>query len=420
MPKASSWERALKLIKWCVGLLLLLSAGPALAAVTHDYTVKLDHGRLHVADLNSALTNELHVPAVPTTTDLDLSSAQGRDFVTAVNACLWRGSTLRVSPERLELSVEPLSDEGKVRSLKRMARLITAERAPAETVAHAKRWGMFIPVSINPNRPLVVLLHGLDAGRSDCVPMAQLIQRDGGQVALFGYPGDQPIADSGSAFGFQMRSLRSEYPNTPIYIVAHSMGGLVARCYLEGPNYAGGVQKFIMIGTPNHGSTWAPLRLALSIQEHYYLRALEPAWHWTWFITEGLGEAGADLSPDSAVLRELNLQPRRDGTKYTIVAGNVSDVDRVEAQLASSASSYIPKPTRRWWGISRCYGNMVAFAENRRTRTGDNDGPVTLKSAELKDVKDFVILPADHRSLFLLNEGRAPAAYAVVRDRLAR
>ena len=119
--------------------------------------------------------------------------------------------------------------------------------------------------------------------------MAQLIQRDGGQVALFGYPGDQPIDDSGSSFSIQMQSFRSQYPNMPIYIVAHSMGGLVARCYIEGPDYAGGVKKFIMIGTPNHGSTWAPLRMALSIQEHYYLRALEPNWHWTWIITEGTG-----------------------------------------------------------------------------------------------------------------------------------
>jgi pimeloyl-ACP methyl ester carboxylesterase len=411
-------EWAVKPMKWIVAAVLCASS--CLGAVTHDYTVKLEHGRLHVADLNAALTSELHVPAVPTTTDLDLSSAEGRDFVSAVNACLWRGSTLRVSPERAELRMEPLGDEGKVRSLKRMARLITAERASAATVAHAKRWGMFIPVPIDPNRPLVVLLHGLDANRGDCVPMAQLIQRDGGQVALFGYPGDQPIADSGSSFGAQMESLRSQYPKMPIYIVAHSMGGLVARCYLEGPDYAGGVQKFIMIAPPNHGSTWAPLRMALSIQEHYYLRALDPGWHWTWFITEGLGEAGADLSPDSALLHELNERPRREGTQYTIIAGSVSDLDRVEAEVATSASSFIPKPTRRWWGIGRAYGNMQKFAEDRRTRTGDNDGPVTIKSAELKNVKDVVVIPADHRSLFLPNEGKAPAAYAVVQDRLAK
>jgi len=64
--------------------------------------------------------------------------------------------------------------------------------------------------------------------------------------------------------------------------------------------------------------------------------------------------------------------------------GNVSDLDRVEADVASSAASYFPKPTRRWWGIGRWYGNLQSFAEDRRTRTGDNDGPVTLKSAELK------------------------------------
>ena len=406
------------LMKWIAALLLCASSGAG--AVTHDYTVKLEDGRLHVADLNAVLTNELHVPAVPTTTNLDLSSPTGRDFVRAVNACLWRGSTLRVSPGRAELRIQPLGDEGKVRSLQRMARLITAERAPEATVSQAKRWGLYVPVPIDPNRPLVVLLHGLDADRGDCVPMAQLIQRDGGQVALFGYPGDQPIADSGSSFGIQMQSLRSEYPAMRIYIVAHSMGGLVARCYLESPDYAGGVKKFVMIGTPNHGSTWAPLRMALSMQEHYYLRALDPNWHWTWFITEGLGEAGADLSPDSALLHELNAQPRRDGIRYTIIAGNVSDVDLVEADVATSVSSCIPKPTRSWWGVSRCYGDMQKFADDHRARTGESDGPVTIKSAELKNVSDFVVLPADHRSLFLPDNNKAPAAYAIVHDRLAK
>jgi len=39
-----------------------------------------------------------------------------------------------------------------------------------------------------------------------------------------------------------------------VYIVAHSMGGLVARTYIQSPQYDFDVDKFVMLGTPNEGS----------------------------------------------------------------------------------------------------------------------------------------------------------------------
>lgn len=38
-------------------------------------------------------------------------------------------------------------------------------------------------------------------------------------------------------------------------IIAHSMGGLVARSYIQNDDYRGDVGKFIMLGTPNYGSS---------------------------------------------------------------------------------------------------------------------------------------------------------------------
>ena len=38
-------------------------------------------------------------------------------------------------------------------------------------------------------------------------------------------------------------------------IIAHSMGGLVTRSYIQSPQYQGDVQKFAMVGTPNEGAT---------------------------------------------------------------------------------------------------------------------------------------------------------------------
>ena len=39
-----------------------------------------------------------------------------------------------------------------------------------------------------------------------------------------------------------------------VNIVAHSMGGLMVRAYIQGPRYRGDIDQFIMLGTPNAGA----------------------------------------------------------------------------------------------------------------------------------------------------------------------
>ncbi|PIR93445.1 hypothetical protein COT99_00730, partial [Candidatus Falkowbacteria bacterium CG10_big_fil_rev_8_21_14_0_10_43_10] len=43
--------------------------------------------------------------------------------------------------------------------------------------------------------------------------------------------------------------------STKVDIVAHSMGGLLSRSYIQGSRYRNDVNNFIMLGTPNYGST---------------------------------------------------------------------------------------------------------------------------------------------------------------------
>ena len=53
-------------------------------------------------------------------------------------------------------------------------------------------------------------------------------------------------------------------------------------------------------------------------------------------------------------------------------------------------------------------------------QTGPTDGPVSLKSARLKGVSDFVVLPADHAALYLPIDQKTPASWDVIRSRLSR
>jgi hypothetical protein len=50
----------------------------------------------------------------------------------------------------------------------------------------------------------------------------------------------------------------------------------------------------------------------------------------------------------------------------------------------------------------------------------DSDGPVTLESARLENVTDFVVVSADHVAMYCATPGKAPVAWDVVRDRLGK
>lgn len=79
-----------------------------------------------------------------------------------------------------------------------------------------------------------------------------------------------------------------------VTVIAHSMGGLVARQYIR--SHPGKVSKLIMLGTPNHGSELAAyLDTALLLAE---VSLGSPVFD--------LPPASVDLEPNSALLRDLN------------------------------------------------------------------------------------------------------------------
>src|SRR5206468_1219628 len=144
-------------------------------------------------------------------------------------------------------------------------------------------------------------------------------------------------------------------------------GGLVARDYLEGDAYAGGVRHLILLGTPNLGSKWATYRIALEAQEHYNLWRHEPTWSPTWMITDGLGEAGRDLKPTSGFLRELNSRPRRVGVAYTIIAGSQQPIYSIGADAVEAATHLIPAKLSDVWGFRQTDRALEHAADKLRS-----------------------------------------------------
>jgi pimeloyl-ACP methyl ester carboxylesterase len=336
-----------------------------------------------------------------------------------VNASLGAAGHIKIAQQKLALRFDPARLPHTCRQAKKSVRVFTEEIEPRDFAQQRRTWGLLMPRDVDPARRMVILIHGLDCNRGSWQPMAKLLQHAGYQVGYFSYPSDGPVRGSVSLLSDQMHALHEAFPRMRLSIITHSMGGLVARGYVEGPNYAGNVDDLIMLAPPNQGSTWARYRFVLELREHYHLWRHNPNWRLSWMITDGLGEAGSDLEPGSRFLDKLNSRPRRAGVHYTIVAGDRGLLCRVEGEALLDAASLVPARARSWWGLHQVHAELEHAAWSALHHTGRCDGPVTLGSAHLAGVSDIVVLPADHNSLYLPIDGEPPAAWPVIRDRLA-
>lgn len=175
----------------------------------------------------------------------------------------------------------------------------------------------------------VVLVHGLDDPGIIWQNLVPVLLKKGYRVFVMTYPNDQAIAASTRFFFEQMLLLAATDPG-PVSVVAHSMGGLVARDMLTNPEYAyaeaataryvPAVRQLIMVGTPNHGTQMARFRIFTEIRDQiFYL--FKPGTHWLHCLLDGTGAAGVDLLPGSAFLTQLNQHPLPEDTQMHVIAG---------------------------------------------------------------------------------------------------
>lgn len=265
------------------------------------------------------------------------------------------------------------------------------------------------PLTNLPNR-LVLVLGGLQGCRTSSECFAEALQRQhpnpaAAGFAVFVYPNDGSIRDSGEALRHLLKFLHMRAPNTRISIVAHSMGGLVARQCLEHPLGRDEgplpVDELIMICPPNHGSVLAQYADALEFSDAVtrmkagnerlvsVLKSL---------INDGLGEACEELVPGSAFLRQLNALPRAAGVRYHIVAGTAGPVPPILRLATTVAVDESFQRTRI--GQLPAASELLLRANELLTSDefarGFGDGAVSVASAQLPGVFDLVQLPIHH------------------------
>lgn len=280
-------------------------------------------------------------------------------------------------------------------------------------------------------RRVVLLVHGLDEPGFVWDELAPALAKQGLRVARFDYANDGPIPGAADRLAAALRLLRAGGVHQ-VDVVAHSMGGLVARDMLtRDEHYAGegagpadlpAIDALIMLGTPNGGSALARLQCVSEAYEQLVRSATNgclPQRDWS---RDGRGEAADDLLPGSAFLAALNRRPLPAHTNLTIVAGRCVPLSKDElgacATWIDRATDRLPPKLRRWMRERGDDAGRTVLA----AVSGVGDGVVTLDSARLEGVDDIVVVEANHIDMIAdpLDTGRTPPAVAIVLERLSR
>ncbi len=155
--------------------------------------------------------------------------------------------------------------------------------------------------------------------------------------------------------------LRAHEAEGPFNLVAHSMGGLDARCVISTLGGADLVASLTTIGAPHHGTEAA---------------------EWRNRVLRRLGLAGLLRSRESG--RDLHLEVF---TREWSARFNESNPDAPHVRYRCWAGD---APTLKMAPV------LQPFAAIIRRREGANDGLVSVKAASHSDAHPACVIPADH------------------------
>jgi len=202
----------------------------------------------------------------------------------------------------------------------------------------------------NESEPCVILLHGLGRTPLSMVPLQIALERAGYRAVNQGYPSrSESIEMLAAAHVAEALTKCDLPPDAPVYFVAHSLGGILVRQYLQDRDVPPG-SRMVMLGPPNQGS---------ELVDQFGADA--------WF--QVLGPAARQLgTTDDGLLSRLEPVDLEIG----IIAGTRAGLDSIILE-----SGGLPEP---------------------------HDGRVSLASAQLEEMRDFLAVDQSHTLLLVEHE----------------
>ncbi len=257
-----------------------------------------------------------------------------------------------------------------------------------------------------PSRPTICLIHGMNSSSGGFHHLIPPLEDAGFGVVVYDYPYNRDLDATAPDFVRDWVTFRERVGETrPWAVLSHSMGGLLARYYVEGPDYRRDVSDLILIAPTNAGSSLAKAQTLLQLVEGILATSGKPTLPANAVEAE-VGEAAEDILPGSRFLKRLNALPRREGVEYHILAGNAGFLDIETRRKVESRYRMLMKSTGLLGGLVQLAGGEVLAGLDELT-DGTGDGAVTVASTRLDGVAEPVVIPSNHVELI-----RGPMFYA--------
>lgn len=388
-----TFQLLLALGRLAVGLGSFIAAPAVFAEEFIELAIPLKESRFYsprdfCAASNEKLGTRYRLDQIPDRL-IELTALERAALALANEAGLLKGS---ITGDQIVISV-PNHEDDRVRRRQR-ERLERLFHIPLTAWPTDK--GLRLPDDFAPERRTMLLIHGLEADACDLQRFQEACRRSDIQFLYFDYPNDGPIAWSGDRLRQQLNELSVQQPKLRLVIVAHSMGGLVARYALEAADRSpAAVTHLFMLGTPNHGSRFAGaqswLELLLAIPTG---RFLGPE-----LMRDGLNEAADDLRPDSMFLKELNSRRRPAAVQYFSAIGRRSFLSNTRREQITSELEELFR--RRKTAPEHRAAVLGALAADE-LRDGLGDGAVTVTSARFPNTADERLFDLNHVELLAL------------------
>jgi pimeloyl-ACP methyl ester carboxylesterase len=156
--------------------------------------------------------------------------------------------------------------------------------------------GVFLLEPYDPKRIPVLFVSGAGGSPWEWRALIDALDHSRYQPWVFVYPSGQQLASSVAVLESCVTALQREYGFGRLYVTAHSMGGLVARDFIQ--RYAGPVPVFVSLVTPWRGHRAAAMGVARS-------PAVVPSW--------------VDMQTDSEFQRAIFARPLPAATAHYLL-----------------------------------------------------------------------------------------------------
>jgi pimeloyl-ACP methyl ester carboxylesterase len=200
--------------------------------------------------------------------------------------------------------------------------------------------GNVAPDQFHPGQSVAILLHGFNSDSRWMVKkLAQFLHEEVhpyDHILTWDYESfGTNIQENGEQLALALR-LQGGFgldDQLSVHVYAHGMGSLVARCMIELSNGHEFVDRLVMAGPPNRGTTLATVTrgfLYLTTVLINQFSLIPPLAAINWLLKQGYeqGLGPADLVVDSALAKRLNGLTNPSHVPYLVLAGqNVSDTD---------------------------------------------------------------------------------------------